>query len=85
MAEKLTEKEAYKRYIKAFGKKLPTFEDVEYWQKIANGQRWLDAKYPDGEFKGYAEQYFRACMMIACIEYEIEGSGNNADTWEEIR
>lgn len=77
----MTEREALKRFIKAFGKTTPALDiDTEYWDKFANGLKWLNTKYPDGEFRGYADQYFRAYMLIACIEYEIERSDEDANT-----
>lgn len=76
----ITEKEALKRFINAFGKKTPALDTDEYWEKFANGMNWLKSKFPDGEYKDYAERYFQAYMLIACIEYDIERSEDNEDS-----
>lgn len=67
----MTGQESLERYIKAFGGNLPDFEG-DYWQKISNGTKWMQDKFPDSDYTILCEKYLRACLEIVTIEEMIK-------------
>lgn len=66
-AYRMTGQEALTRYVKVFGGHLPDF-DGDYWDKLSNGTKWMQDKFPDSDYSLLCEKYLRACLEIASIE-----------------
>jgi len=67
----VTDQEAMKNYLKAFGNNMPGF-DTDYWEKIHRGTQWMLKTYPESDYTELCERYLRACLEIVSIEEMIK-------------